>query len=412
MTTLRQRIPDRNVWVVYLSILVLSIAYGLAIALTPEVLAHRELSEGEVGQLASWFGLGIVSFAVPSGAIIRRASARTTLGVCIAGYAAMIALFPFLEAYWAIALDRFADGAFSVGAWVSCETLLLWRSAKDQKAFVTSLYAIATAVGYVVGPLMAWLLHGVLGPTELFVLAGAIALVAAVLARALLDPDPVLADETSAHDAHEEHARGPAAAQGSLAWRIKTSSVATLATGFFQAAAVLFLPRYLHVVKHVPEQDTRLVVAFSAAGMLTFSNFAGRLGDRRGHLFVMRLLASVGVLGMFAFVPLSSFPAMALAVFVGGGALASMPPLSLALQGVIAKPSEYTRSNAIFNVFFATGLLLGPLVSGWVFEAWGGEAILYVFAGLWSVFVLVSWVFRDDDPRRARRTLGGTERPV
>jgi len=77
-----------------------------------------------------------------------------------------------------------------------------------------------------------------------------------------------------------------------------------------------------------------------------------------------------------------------------------MPPLSLALQGVIAQPAEYPRSNAIFNVFFASGLVIGPLVTGRVFAALGGSAILFLFAGLWVFFVAVSLVFRTEDPRR------------
>lgn len=398
-SNLRQRIPDKNIWFVYLTILVLSIAYGLAIALTPEVLAHRALTEGQVGQLASWFGFGIVSFAIPSGAIIRRFSARNTLAICILGYALMIGVFPFLEDYTTIAACRYLDGAFSVGAWVSCETLLLWRSKQDSKAFVTSLYAIATAMGYVIGPIGAFVLAGTLTPDQLFVVAGCIAACASVIGRVLLEADPVLAEDASPHEG-SAHARTRTDWPG-LAWRIKTSSAATFVTGFFQASAVLFLPRYMHVVKHVPEDQTRLVVAFSAAGMLLFSNFAGRIGDKRGHLLVMRTLATIGVIGMIAFIPLPSFWMMAIVMFFAGGSLASMPPLSLALQGVIAKPSEYAQSNSIFNVFFATGLLLGPLLSGLAFERWGGEKILYLFAVLWGAFVLVSWVFRRDDPKHA-----------
>jgi len=400
LESLRTRIPDKNIWFVYLTILVLSIAYGLAIALTPEVLASRSLSEGQVGQLASWFGFGIVSFAIPSGAIIRRFSARNTLAVCILGYALMIGIFPFLEDYTTIAACRYLDGAFSVGAWVSCETLLLWRSKQDSKAFVTSLYAIATAMGYVIGPIGAFVLDDVLSPDQLFVVAGCIAACASVIGRVLLERDPVLAEDASSPHEGSVHANTRTDWPG-LAWRIKTSSAATFVTGFFQASAVLFLPRYMHIVKHVPESQTRLVVAFSAAGMLLFSNLAGRIGDKRGHLVVMRTLATIGVIGMIAFIPLPSFWMMAIVMFFAGGSLASMPPLSLALQGVIAKPSEYAQSNSIFNVFFATGLLLGPLMSGFAFERWGGETILYLFAALWAAFVWVSWVFRRDDPRHA-----------
>ena len=89
------------------------------------------------------------------------------------------------------------------------------------------------------------------------------------------------------------------------------------------------------------------------------------------------------------------------AVFVvAGGCLSSMPPLSLALQGVIVRPAEYPRSNSIFNLFFALGLVLGPLITGRVFGAWGGNAIIFLFAALWGAFVLFSLVFRTEDPRR------------
>src|SRR5690349_22235369 len=40
----------------------------------------------------------------------------------------------------------------SVGVWVSSETILLTRARREHKAYVTSIYAIAIAVGYVLGP--------------------------------------------------------------------------------------------------------------------------------------------------------------------------------------------------------------------------------------------------------------------
>ena len=53
---------------------------------------------------------------------------------------------------------------------------------------------------------------------------------------------------------------------------------------------VLFLPLYLKDQKHIAEAQTILIPAFFAGGMLLFSNFAGRLGDRYGHLLLMRIL--------------------------------------------------------------------------------------------------------------------------
>jgi MFS family permease len=388
---LRTRIPDRNIWVVYATILVLSVAYGLAIALTPIVLTARHLPEHEIGLLASSFGLGLVACAVPAGRLIRRFSARWMLVVCILGYAAMIGLFPFLEAYWQMALCRFLDGAFSVGAWVSCETLLLLRSLPEHKAYVTSRYALSTLIGYVVGPVLAWLLAAHLSAAHTFVLAAVIASLSAGIAAAQLDPDPPAARG-------EEGGEGPVRATGELAWRIKTSALATFMTGFFQSAAVLFLATYLEREKHVAADDTRLVVAFAAGGSLLLLGTAGRLADRHGHLLVMRSLAAAGVVAMLGVIGAEGFLPIALLILIGGGALLSVPPIALALQGVIARPTEYTRTNGIFNVFFSSGLLLGPLVTGYLRDQ-GGDGIIYLFAGLWASFVVFSLVFRTDDPR-------------
>ena len=68
---------------------------------------------------------------------------------------------------------------------------------------------------------------------------------------------------------------------------------------------------------------------------------------------------------------------------------------------MIARPVEYTRTNSIFNVFFASGLVVGPFLSGRVYHAWGGAAMIGMFAALWAVFVALSVVFRRDDPRLA-----------
>ena len=408
---LREHLPDRNLWVIYATMLVLSTAYGIALAVLPIVLEERKLGHDVVGELASWFALGLVLFALPSGAFIRWFSARWTLVVSILGYAAMIGILPLATSYPALAADRFVDGLFSMGAWMSAETLVLWRSTRGNKALATSLSATFTMFGYLVGPVLSYGVSGWVHPETRFFVASAIAVGAAVVCGLWLDPDP---PESHRHaevvpGSAETEVEAPSGLWGalSLAWRIKVSCVATFASGFFQASAALFVPRFLALEKGVPEEKASLVVAFAAAGMLLISNFAARAGDRFGHIRVMRGLALAGVVGMLAMLPLHSFALMGLVFVVAGGCISSMPPLSLALQGVIVCPAEYPRSNSIFNVFFACGLVLGPWVTGRLFAASGGAAIVLLFAGLWCVFVAVTWVFRRDDPRfRLRPTTG------
>ncbi len=397
-----RRISDPNIRLVYFAVFLLGTAYGISIAVTALHLDARGFTKSEIGQLAAFFASGIVVASLPVGALLRRFSAKTTLSAALAGYAVTVGVFPLLHSYGAIALARFCDGAFSVGIWVSCETILLMRADEDNKAYVTSLYAVAIAVGYVVGPLAARPIAHAFSLQASFFVAAVIATLSAVVVVTRLDPDPPGAHGEAQVEGDGKTDRDTAVR---LIGRIKTSCFATFAYGYFQASVVLFLPLYLIESKHIPRETTILVPAFFAAGMLLFSNAAGRLGDRVGHLLVMRALGTVGLSMILAFVFLDTFPPMALAVFVAGATLASISPVSLALQGVVTPKHEYSRSNSIYNVFYAAGMLLGPPISSVIFRHLGGAAMLYHLAALWLGFVLFATLFAADDPAHAARGL-------
>ena len=281
-----ERVPDPNVWRIYRVTLALGTAYGTAISVIATFLAAHGVGKLAIGQLAAWFAAGIVTFSLPMGPLVRRFSGKHVLAVSLAGYAAAVTVFPFVRPFWAIAALRFFDGACSVGVWVSSESILLSRSGKHNKAFVTSLYAIAVACGYVGGPLAAYLCNRFLPQEDAFLLAGLIAIGAAIYVLLRLSPDlrgSAVSDQSSL-------ASAPQRSAFRLLGRIKTSCFGTFAYGYFQASVVLFLPLYLMERKGITLQQTTLVPAFFAGGMLLFSNYAGRLGDRYGHLLLMRIL--------------------------------------------------------------------------------------------------------------------------
>jgi MFS family permease len=394
---IRERVSDPNIYRIYLTTFALGVAYGIAISVLAVHLDQRGFEKNAIGELAAVFALGIVALSLPMGQLIRRFSAKTVLSASLFGYAVTVGLFPLLHSFAAIAFVRFFDGACSVGVWVSSETILLSRARREHKAYVTSLYAIAIAVGYIAGPIVARLATSVL-PIELaFATSSAIALCAGTYAA--------LRIERSATDGADPHAGTEVASTKTSGWKllylIKNSCFATFAYGYFQASVVLFLPLYLMESKGVLKEQTILIPAFFAGGMLLFSNAAGRLGDRLGHLAVMRVLGVVGLTMIASFVYLPSYEWMCGAVFVAGASLASISPVSLALQGVIT--SEYSRATAIYNAFYAAGMLLGPPISSRIFQAEGGAAMLFHLAALWALFVVFSLVFYRDDPAVQRR---------
>ncbi len=392
-----EKIRNVNILRVYGVTLFLGLAYGISIALTAIHLDEHGFGKEAIGDLATAFALGLVIASVPMGRIIRRFSAKRVLTAGMFGYALCVALFPWITSYGGLAVLRFFDGACSMAVWISCETLLLSLAEPEHKAYTTSLYAISLAVGYVAGPLLA---RGVVAWAPLstaFALAGALAASAGLFAALRVS-----------NEGHEEQ-RAEHAAKGTgsswpVFWKIKNSCVATFAYGYFQAGVVLFLPLYLMASKNITRDQTVIIPAFFAAGMLLFSNVAGRAGDRFGHLLVMRCLAALGMSMILGFVLLDSYILMCAAVFTAGASLAPISPVSLALQGVQCEQAEYSRATSIYNTFYAAGILLGPLISSRIFARVGGPAMLYHLAAIWAAFIVFSIVFARDDPR-SRRTL-------
>lgn len=409
-------LKDPNIRLIYAATLFLGIGYGIAISLFSLYLTAQHFTKSDIGYLAAIFAAGLTITAIPVGQLIHKVSARGVLTAALIGYAGTVAALPYLKTFAGIGAARFIDGACSAGIWVGCETLLLTHADKEHKANVMSLYAICMSIGYVVGPLCAQRIATALSMQSAFLIAGVLATIAGLMvffgltpgvnAGAHEEPPEAGPYRTGTPVSEEKPAVSDTPAQ-SLVWSIKTSCLATFSYGYFQSSVVLFLPLYLVETRGISPTQTIIIPAFFAAGMLLFTNVAGRLGDRFGHLRTMRVLAVLGALTIGGFFLLHSFAAMAAATFVAGATLASISPVSLALQGHVVNAREYARANGIYNAFYASGMLLGPPISSQVFRAFGGVPMLTHLAVLWGFFAIVSVVFRRDDPAERKRLGGG-----
>lgn len=383
------------------------LACGISIALTSLYLDGKGFSKEQIGTLALFFASGLVLFALPVGVLLRRFSGKRTLTVMLLGYAFCVGAFPFMDSYASIAGIRFLDGVFSVGVWVSSETLLLSRTDEEHKAYLTSLYAVWLASGYVVGPVLAMGIVQVLPIEHAFLIASAFGLISSLYLGLRLPPDAPGAHghahvETTPNAAATASEPQPSAA--SLLWRIKTSCFGAFSYGYFQASVVLFLPLFMIESKGIARENTVVLPGIFCFGMLVCSNAAGRLADKIGHLRVITWLSALGTLCVLGFVFLDTYWIMCIAVFGAGATFASMSPVALALTGVVTEARHLSRANSIYNVFYASGMLLGPPLTSQIFARWGGPAMLYHLSALWVAFVLFCVVFFQDDPNSKRKS--------
>jgi len=411
---LRTIFKDHNIRVAYLLCLTLGVAYGMVLAIVSLYLSReRGYDEPTIAGMAAFFSVGIAACAVPMGMLVRKLSARVVLAMSLLGYGLAVAVFPFMPGFAGLAGARAFDGAFSVGVWITIETILLLRTTALNRGFVTGLYSIVLATGYGLGSVITYVMTKFWADWLVFVAAGALAAVGALTGLLLLDRNiqPVEGSDHPVEPAPGTTGAHPVAASSStglgmasLYWRIKTACMPTFMYGYFQASLVLFLPLFLIEERSIAADETKLMVAFFSIGMVVCVGFVGHLGDRIGHLKMMRILVTVGALITGSVVFLPSYVLIAAAVFVAGGALAPLWPLGLALQSLIVDPRDYNRSNALLNASYAIGTLAGPIVSGLLKRAYGGEVMFLHLAGLWLVVLGMTVVFRRDDPSlRARR---------
>ncbi|MBL9103971.1 MAG: MFS transporter [Myxococcales bacterium] len=396
---MREILKDPNIRTAYKLCLTLGVAYGMVLAIISLYLTRvHQFDKTTIANLATFFSVGIAAFAVPMGLMVRKLTPRVVLSIALAGYGVAVLVFPFMPGFFGLALSRAFDGAFSVGAWISLETILLLRTTSLNRGFVTGLYSNVLALGYVLGSLIAWGVALLWQDTEtlVFVAAGCVAAAGAAYALTRLDPviDAVEIQAEPSGDAPPPTGLSTAA----LLWRIKTACVPPFTYGYFQGSLVLYLPLFLTQERGVPEEHTKLLVGLFSLGMVLFVMYIGHLGDRFGHLKVIRTMALAGGLIAASVVYLPNFVTIALAVILAGGALSPMWPLSLALQSLISDPRDYGRANGLLNASFALGAVSGPLISSRINEWYSGEVMVLHLAAMWGVVVLASVIFRRDDP--------------
>jgi len=383
------------------------IGCGVSLGLTPLHLDAHGFTKQDIGTLSLFFAGGLVLFSLPVGMLIRRFSAERILAICLFGYAICLVAFPHLTTYESIAFVRFFDGVSTIGVWVGSETVLLAQARKEHKAYLTTLYAIWLASGYVVGPFLARGLTSLVADNRISFAAGALfEIAAAIFVFAKMPPAPPAEGVSSDEPTEKEKGGGSQTPATTILWRIKTSCFAAFSYGYFQASVVLFLPLYLIENKGIAREQTIVFPGFFCMGMLLCSNIVGRIADQVGHLKTVRALSAVGLLAVLGFVFLDSYWVMCLIVFIAGATFASMSPVALALTGVVIKAQDYSRANAIYNMFYATGILLGPPISSVIFQRYGGIRMLEHIVTLWTVFVVFTIIFINDDPasRRGKKT--------
>ncbi len=346
--------------------------FGSLIPLLPGYVDRFDLSKLQAGLLFGAFGGGVLAGGIPGGVLAGRLGPRraVVLGLCLLA----LASFGFALAGTPVVLGvaRFAQGVSSAVTWAGA---LAWITVTAPRARRGAMLGIAfgfAVLGAILGP-MVGAVAKVVSIRVSFATVGAVALLLAAAA------------------CFEQAAPGERQTAGALGRALRDRAFGTglwlnLLPAFFFGVLDVLAPLRLDAAGW---GALAIGAVFLAAGLLEtgLNPLVGRISDRRGRLFPIRiaLMASIVVAAALAVARSPGAVAVltALAALSFGGFY--VPGMALVSDRTEAAGLAQGLGFGLMNTAWATGALLGPTVGGGLADALGDAAPYLLCSALCAV---------------------------
>jgi len=352
--------------------------YGLAVPVLPVFALSLGASPALVGALFAAYA-GALTLVTPLvGIWVDRSGPRSAMLVGMSGLAAATLLFAFAPGLPWLFLARALQGLSAGVSWTAGLALIAATHPVELRGRAMGTALASAAIGILLGPPLGGFLFERWGMRTPFLVA---ALVAALDALARL----ILIREVA-------HARNEFTLRPLLrdprTWPVlRLTLIGAMLIAFLEPV----LP--LHLVETEAATPTAIGLIFGAAALMNSLSypFAGRAAQRSSAIHVASWGTRLGALALCGVGFLPTLWTVGLAVSLVAVAAGLILTPTTVLVGEIAEardPPTYGAAYALFNLAYAAGLAVAPLLAGAGTSAWGlpltgalfGAALLAVSA--------------------------------
>ena len=361
---------------------------GLAIPVLPLLPAVVEQGEAATGILFSSYAAAMIVATLFTGRVVDRRGSKGPLLTELIVLVAATLLFATGGPYWLLLVARFVQGIAGGIAWVAALSLIAASTGIEKRGQMMGIAMSTVTLGVLAGPPLGGVLVDAFGPASPFLVAAAIAIVDVALLLALIPGSPRQSDDTA----------GPFTV---LKVRGSASIVAAIGIGAAVLAAVQ--PVLPGRIGEQSSASTIIGVLFGIAALV------GIIANPIvGHLMTStapQLLVGAGIVAVAAALLVIGWSAELWQIGIGMGLLGLSSAMLLAPattliseQGSRSTPPTLGGSFALYNLAYAAGLTIGPLLTGFgvqqagfttamaitalVFAVLGGVALVRLPAGL------------------------------
>jgi MFS family permease len=396
----------REVGVLALVAFVVALGFGVVAPAIPLFARSYGVGTTAVGFAISAFAFFRFVSAFGSGSLVERIGERAVLAGGLAVVAVATGAAALAGNFTLFVALRAAGGVGSAMFTVAALSLLLRTAPAAQRGRSAATYQGGFILGGIAGPAAGGFLAEISPRVPFFVYAGFLLVagtVALVLLRPGAGPRPAMGTEPITPGVDQAGGAEPPAAALPTAGAVSGGLRAALRSRAYLAALVanlgvgwvLFGVRNSLVPLYVTEELGQ-TVAWAGAGLLAGSVAqavgllrAGRLSDSWGRRPALVLGASLATAAIAVLVlpPATGLFLLSMATFgLAASLLATVPA---AVVGDVS-PARGGRAVAVFQMVADLGAVTGPLVAGWLTEAFSYQVAFAVSAAVLGLAVLTA----------------------
>ncbi|MBT3285402.1 MFS transporter [Candidatus Bathyarchaeota archaeon] len=366
-------------------------ALSLSITITGPIMPLYVRSLGvSVSQwsfMSTSFAIGLISFEAFWGSMSDRVNRIRILIVSMILMSLVLPLYTFPDLMPYFFVFQFLIGSFFVMVGPTSRALIAELSPDDRLGFNMSLWSSCFAIGGISGPVLGGLIAKNFGYPTAFYASTAILLLAALMMFITGKDD----------ESKEGSNRGISVLLNNLRSimsdsRIKTTFITAFLIFFSTSAVRSFIPIYASELYGMDEVSIGIMLSLGTVLQLLGTPIIGRLSDRiNAKRMLTVLLAASGVLLLtywFAQTPLHLTVITALVIL---GFISSS--VSLILLTKLADREKLGMTMGLYGSFEDLGLVIGPLVFGFVWDSFGPKYLFPVSAvALFLAIISISQV--------------------
>ncbi|RAN77945.1 arabinose ABC transporter permease [Bacillus sp. SRB_336] len=410
----------REIKVLVAAAFLIAIGFGIVAPVLPQFAQSFHVSVGAAAVVVSVFAFTRLVFAPLSGVLVERLGERRTYILGILIVAASSAACAFAQNYWQLLLFRGLGGIGSTMFTVSAMGLLIRLAPPQARGKVSSLYAGSFLLGNITGPAAGGLLAGFGLQLPFLVYAGALVLVALLVATQLRAavPSPAKAaepagveavaqgpglDGTAASGRLPAEGEGPASGAGKQAPLLLRAALgipayrAVLASSFANGWSAFgirmaLVPLFATAALGAGPEVAGISLAVFAIGTGIALMFSGRLADSWGRkpMILLGLLVNglgMGVLGFTGDV--FWFFAVSLVAGLGSGLMG--PAQQATVADVIGNERSGGKVLATFQMCSDFGAIIGPIAAGYLVDLFS-FGLAFSMATVVALVAVVFWL--------------------